>query len=231
MTLLLFFCGINVSFQLNKHEIHFQFGNGKAPGLPRAIRVRYVWEAIHAGIGFCFVLHWACMCVPALMYIFFPHKAWCLADMGSCACMCVCVCFLCGPAWVKHLLCDSGIPNMSQQATNSPAWNTTLRSTHKERERERESEKFKENKSGRKEEEEKMQITEKAPFVCWIKVDQLKWNIHQNRHSWWVTGNGAVEERGVCDPGVEGVRGRVWLPDENQPGLGHLHTANRWAYM
>ncbi|RXN31824.1 hypothetical protein ROHU_016700 [Labeo rohita] len=60
----------------------------------------------------------------------------------------------------------TGIPNVSQQATNSPAWNTTLRSTHKEREGEGESEKFKENKSGRKEEEEKMQITEKAPFVC-----------------------------------------------------------------
>ncbi|KAL1270606.1 hypothetical protein QQF64_029622 [Cirrhinus molitorella] len=58
------------------------------------------------------------------------------------------------------------IPNVSQQATNSPAWNTTLHSTHKEREGEGESEKFKENKSGRKEEEEKMQITEKAPFVC-----------------------------------------------------------------
>lgn len=99
----------------------------------------------------------------------------------------------------------------------------------RKRERASEREKFKENKSGWKEEEEKMQITEKAPFVCWIKVDHLKWNIHQNRHSWWGAGNGVGEERGVCDPGAEGVRGRVWLPDENQPGLGNLHTASRWA--
>lgn len=177
----------------------------------------------------CFILSlYVCACFNVQI---FSSQSLMLGWYGQlCMHVCVCVCFLCGPAWVKHLLCDSGIPNMSQQATNSPAWNTTLRSTHKERERERESEKFKENKSGRKEEEEKMQITEKAPFVCWIKVDQLKWNIHQNRHSWWVTGSGVVEERGVCDPGAEGVRGRVWLPDENQPGLGHLHTASRWAF-
>lgn len=85
------------------------------------------------------------------------------------------------------------------------------------------SEKFKENKSGRKE-EEKMQITEKAPFVCWIKVDLLKWNIHQNRHSWQSAGDEEVFADGGGGRGR--VTGRVWLLDESQPGLGHLHTGS-----
>lgn len=64
------------------------------------------------------------------------------------------------------MLCDSGVPNVSQQATNSPAWNTTLRSTHKKKERERERVRsLKKTKADGKKRRKKMQITEKAPFV------------------------------------------------------------------
>jgi len=79
-------------------------------------------------------------------------------------CVCVCVFFV-----DLHELNICSVTQVYQTCPNRPptAQHGTQRSAlPTKKERERESEKFKENKSGRKEEEEKMQITEKAPFVC-----------------------------------------------------------------
>lgn len=180
-----------------------------------------------------------CMHVPALTYRSLCLEAWCEADMASCACMyaCVFVFFV-----DLHELNICSVTQVYQTCPNRPptAQRGTQRSaqpTKKERERER-VRSLKKTKADGKKRRKKMQITEKAPFVCWIKADQLKWNIHQNRHSWWGAGDGAGEERGVCSPGAEGVRGgrgwvigRVWPTDESQPGLGHLHIVRHWVCM